>query len=341
MAILRCPHCQFLKEVNDKHLGKTTSCPNCKQSAKVVDTIKLVKTAIEKFQQAHEQNKKLKQDKIELQAQLDQFISITQANLEIPSDLKQGYAFENQNYAAVFNDVQPIVQWFKKLNIEIQPNVAASDISGYFDEVAVMLGDNLTSLENVLDGIRYRQRKGYDKFTIQLNDYNKVTKKIIQKFCEMGYECTFFSKYHHNKGKNSIFLQLSDAPQIQHFFNGDWLEWYGLMKVATFLMAKEQKFTCLRNSTIKFTTQNAQNELDIFFLINNKQPLWIECKTGEFRDSINKYQTLRKCLNIDSNYAILLISGLDDEKAAAMSSMFKLTVVNEKTLLNHLSVIFK
>ncbi|WP_353572758.1 hypothetical protein, partial [Candidatus Albibeggiatoa sp. nov. BB20] len=106
MAILRCPHCQFLKEVNNQYLGKTVPCPSCKQSAKVVDTVTLVKTAIAKFRQASEQNKKLKQDKIELQAQLD---SITQVGLEIPTDLKQGYAFENQSYAAVFNDFQPII----------------------------------------------------------------------------------------------------------------------------------------------------------------------------------------------------------------------------------------
>lgn len=80
--------------------------------------------------------------------------------------------------------------------------------------------------------------------------------------------------------------------------------------------------------------------LDIFFLINETQPLWIECKTGEFRDSINKYQALRKRLNIDPKYTILLVSGLDEEKAAAMSSMFKLTIVNEKTLLAYLSTLF-
>ncbi|MEK7991217.1 MAG: hypothetical protein VSS52_009445 [Thiotrichaceae bacterium] len=340
MAILRCPHCQFLKEVSNQHLGKIASCPSCKQSAKVVDTVKLLKTVITKFQQAVEKNTNLKQDKIELQAILDQFMSIAQTDLEIPSDLKQGYAFENQEYAAVLNDFQPVVQWFKKRNIEIQPNVAASDISGYFDEVAVMLGDNLMLLEDLLDGIRYRQRKGYDKFTIQLNDYKEEDRKIVNNFCQMAYESAFFSKYYWNKHKDSIFLLLSDAPQIQHFFNGDWLEWYGFMKVATFLMAKDQKFACLRSSNIKFTAQNEQNELDIFFLINDKQPLWIECKSGEFRDSINKYQALRKSLNIDPNYAILLVSGLDDEKAAAMSSMFKLTIVNERTLLNYLSELF-
>ncbi|OUD13233.1 Card1-like endonuclease domain-containing protein [Thioflexithrix psekupsensis] len=125
---------------------------------------------------------------------------------------------------------------------------------------------------------------------------------------------------------------LNESPQIRHFFDGEWLEWYGFMKVASLLLSQKKNFSCLRSSRILSTIHQAQNEIDIFFLIE-KQPLWIECKSGEFRDSINKYQALRKRIGIDSDSALLLVAGLDDEKAASMSSMFNLTIVNEHTLL--------
>lgn len=351
MAILRCPHCQFLKEVGNQHLGKTIPCPSCKKTAKVVDTVTLVKAAVDKFIQVNQtykvtqqkliqleaKNKILIEAKNELQAQLDQLTTEHSTEFTIPNDLTQGYAFENTHYAAELNNFEPVIHWFKQRQIIVKPNAAAADISGYFDEMAVLLGDHLPILASILDGIRYRQRKGYDKFTIQLNEYEKKDRKIIKQFCQQGYDCAFFTKHHWHKGKNTIFLQLSDAPQIQHFFDGDWLEWYGLMKIATFFMSQSQKFACLRGAQIESAQQHEQNELDLFFLVNGKHPLWIECKSGEFRDSINKYQNLRKRLNIDPRYTILLVSGLEEDKANALSSMFKLTIVNESSLLSYLA----
>ncbi len=343
MAILRCAHCQFLKEVANQHIGKITKCPNCQKPAKVVDTLQLVNAAVSQFLKLSQEYKLFKQNHAEIQTKLTELVnkhvqlnreksklqkqlehlhetSKGDNSIELPDDFYSGYAFENQAHAESLNNFQPIIDWLKSRNIKVTPNTKASDISGYFDEIAVMLGDNLTVLTELLEGIRYRQRKGYDKFTLHLENYDKNSVKLLKEFCQMAYEFAFFSKYHFSKEKYSIFLTLNQSPQIQNFFNGEWLEWYAFMKVASFLTVKKQKFSCLRSSQITFVSDNTYNEIDMFFLVGaNNQPLWIECKTGEFRDSINKYQELRKRLNINPKYSILLVSGLEDDKAAAMS----------------------
>jgi predicted nucleic-acid-binding Zn-ribbon protein len=368
MAILRCPHCQFLKEVADAHLGKVVPCPKCEKSAKVVDTIKLVGTAVTQFLELKKNHSELEQRLQKTQSSLEQaiqkhillnrarnllkkeleqvktdFAELQQQNsspstieIESEQDYVEGYAFENQAYSEALNHFKPIVEWFKQRQIIIEPNEKASDISGYFDEIAVMLGDNLILLDPVLDGIRYRQRKGYDKFNLELNSYSTEHVNVLKNFCQTAYEFAFFSKYHFDKRKNSIFIMLNESPQIRHFFDGEWLEWYGFMKVASLLLSQKKNFSCLRSSKILSATSQEQNEIDIFFLID-QQPLWIECKSGEFRDSINKYQALRKRIGVASDYAILLVSGLEDEKATSMSSMFNLTIVNEHTLLKHVT----
>lgn len=355
MAILRCPHCQFLKEVANQYLGKTVPCPKCKQSAKVMDTVKLVDAAVKQYLKTTQDYKVLKNSYEQTQLKLSklmqthqnmqkQFANMQQQELKntdkaLDKDNK-GYAFAHQDVSALLNNFQPVIEWFKHRNIIIEPNIKGSDISGYFDEIAVMLGDNLDIFAELLDGIRYRQRKGYDRFTFELTDYKSDEANLLKDFCKQAYEYAFFTRYHFIKGKNAIAITLNNSPQIQNFFNGDWLEWYCLMKVASFLLAKKLSFACLRSSIITSAGQHEQNELDAFFLVNGNTPLWIECKSGEFRDSINKYQMLRKRLNIDPCYSVLLVSGLEDEKANAMSSMFKLQILNEKGLLPYLNALF-
>ena len=105
------------------------------------------------------------------------------------------------------------------------------------------------------------------------------------------------------------------------------------MKISSFLLTKNIPFSCVRSSQVTFLKTGIKNELDNFFLINNKTPLWIECKSGEFRNSINKYQTLRKRLNISPKYSLLLLAGEPEAATTALSSMFNLQIVNEKQLL--------
>jgi hypothetical protein len=60
-----------------------------------------------------------------------------------------------------------------------------------------------------------------------------------------------------------------------------------------------------------------------------------ECKTGEFRQDIDKYANLRKRLNVEKSQFLLCIVGLSPEQAQGLSSMYDLTFVNEKNFLNH------
>jgi hypothetical protein len=67
------------------------------------------------------------------------------------------------------------------------------------------------------------------------------------------------------------------------------------------------------------------HELDVFFLVEGNTPVCIECKTGEFRQDIDKYLRLRKRLGIDRSQFILCCLGLGDEQAAGLSSMYELS----------------
>jgi hypothetical protein len=86
--------------------------------------------------------------------------------------------------------------------------------------------------------------------------------------------------------------------------------------------------------TLSFLT-NEKRELDVFFLINKTQPLYIECKSGDFRQELDKYVALRKRLNIDQKYFILCVADLDSEQCKGLSAMYGMTFLNTQTLGQH------
>ena len=82
------------------------------------------------------------------------------------------------------------------------------------------------------------------------------------------------------------------------------------------------------------------HELDVFFLVDGSTPVCIECKTGEFRQDIDKYLRLRKRLGIDRSQFIVCATGLTDEQAAGLSSTYELTFVTQAGLTAHLARLF-
>ncbi|TKB27185.1 hypothetical protein FCL47_08385 [Desulfopila sp. IMCC35006] len=112
------------------------------------------------------------------------------------------------------------------------------------------------------------------------------------------------------------------------------MEWYVFIKSLEYFRDKQLSISCLRSLIVTFPNEDA-HELDVFFLINNSIPLCIECKTGEFRQDIEKYSKLRKRLHLDKTQFLLCVIGLSQEQAQGLTAMYDVTFVNESTFLQH------
>lgn len=346
MAIFICKKCNYIKELPNKYLGKVAACPSCQTRNTVLDTLMALSNIILAKKASENETIQLKQQVEKLNAELstlkneNQCLTSTQSNQskakKTESSNQQGYAFANMDDAPELQNIEGVIQWFKQRQIQVNVNQRAIDIAGYFDEVAVLLGDDFSAFSGLLSTINWTFRKGFDKASYPLPDDPEEAKKI-KTFCKALYEYAFVTKYIQTK-QNKVLLILNKEPKIRNFFNGDWLEWYAFMKVASLFAERNIEFSYLRGFDIVFPNKE-KRELDLFFLVDN-QPLWIECKTGEFRDSIDKYSKLRKSLNIDDNHAILLISNLEKEKAKSFSHMFDLSIVTETTFLAYIQTLF-
>ena len=330
MAIFRCNKCGYLREVPNQHTGKKVKCPVCKQIMPIYGILAFVKKLLDKYFSVRTELSRLQKS-----------LPATKISNEADG------ANQNADDMDIFNTTamtekqqyQPILDWFKSQNIQLNIDKKAVDTTGFFDEVAVKLGDNYDLLKVVSDKIKYIQNKRYTNVTLNLSDYSEEEAVLIKEFCKELYEYAFVARYSVNRKQNKIHLTLQTAQPIVKFFNGEWLEWFAFMKLLAFCHERKISFSGLRSFQIHFPNKN-NNELDAFFLINGI-PVFVECKSGEFRHFIDKYVKLRKRLKMEKKHFFMLVHGLSDEQIQGLTRMFDITFVNEKTLIQQVSALLK
>lgn len=325
MAVLVCLVCGFARELAEEHLGQIIRCPSCEKPAKVLKTAVVVNSLIERLKR--------------LQGEINELRQATQITAESSPQWGgiSGYAFAHTAASQQLTNTQAAVEWFKarKLDVEIDPR--ATDISGFFDEIAVALGDDFDLLGLVLDKINFAYRKEFSRINIALDDYSQEEISRIKNFCRELYEAAFVAKYFRNKGEKQVQLTLqANQPTLKNFFAGDWLEWYAFMKIATLLTEAKRPFSCLKNFTLRFPNGD-RYELDLFFLVEGKLPLWVECKSGEFRSAIGKYAQMREQLKIGKENMLLLALDLPDDRVAGMCSTFNSSIRNHHGFLEYVN----
>jgi len=328
MAIFRCNQCGHIREVGNDYLGKSVKCPTCDKTTTIHDTVAFLDALIKKHI-----------------AQSRELQKLRHGFAEENSDYKvtEHYSLEdidihNTNIFTQDNNFAPIVQWFEECKIQIQLNHNGIDTTGFFDEIALLLGNNFKVLSFVSNKIKYIQNKGYTNVKIELSKKNALEIKQITSFCKELHNYSFVAKYYYQRKEKIIRLTLQTAPKIKEFFNGIWMEWFTLIKLLEFFRDKKIAPACTRNLNIFFSGGNS-NELDIFFLTEKNIPICIECKSGEFRQDINKYLTLRKQLNINKDQFIICVFGLSQEQALGMTNMYNLTFVNETNMIDHIQTV--
>ncbi|WP_339135323.1 MAG: DUF1887 family CARF protein [Candidatus Electrothrix sp. GW3-4] len=333
MALFRCSKCGHLREVSNDYQGKSVKCPHCKTPSPIYDTVAFVTKVIEQFVA---QKKELQQLRSQVDPQASQDASTPEENESLQS-LSEVDIYNTAELKSK-QQYEPIVKFFQERHVQVNVNQQALDTTGFFDEVAVQLGDHYDTLRLVSDKIKYIQRKGYTTVKLTLNKKSQKDIKVITQFCKDLYDYSFVAKYFYQKQEKIVRLTLQTAPKIVNFFNGEWMEWFVFMKLLDFFREKDIPVACLRNLSVIFQNED-QHELDVFFLINGTIPLCIECKTGEFRKDIEKYSVLKKRLKLDDGQFLICAVGLSDKQSQGLTSMYDVSFVNEKNFIQQIEEI--
>lgn len=334
MAILRCNQCGLVDERADTLAGQSIDCPKCAVPAAIYPTLFFIEKLLDKYFDARRELLRLKAAPA---AGADPMPATPSAPPPPPAlaDLDLG----NTDQLATELQHGPIYDWFRKKQIKVQANMRGVDTSGFFDEVAEAIGSNLELFKEVVDRIRWSQQKEHTSTTIHLDKKSPADAKALSQFCQQLYDFSFVAKCFHNRPENNVRLILQTAPAIRNFFNGEWLEWHALMSCLRYAKERSRRFSCARGLDIALSNGET-HELDVFMLIDGTTPICIECKSGEFRQNIDRYLALKKRLGLDSKQFVMCIAGLSDENARAFTAMYDLSFVNEQGLATHLARLF-
>jgi len=331
MAIFKCNNCNHIQETSNAHIGKTAKCPKCQEATRIYDTVNYLKKIIEKYLILEKQLNDLQNHSSNSEDLIEIYDPIKTNNIN-DIDIHNTDLFSKEEH------YQPIIKWFKNRYIETSIDPSMMDTTGFFDEIAIEIGNNFQVIEPIVKQIKYIQSKEYDTVKIYLSKNNNNEIKQITSFCKILYTYSFIARYNYQKKNQVIYLTLQEIPKIKSFFNGLWMEWYVLIKLLN--LFEEQNITPPIARDINITFSNKEkNELDLFFLTTTQKPVIIECKTGEFRQDLNKYFSLRKKLNIPKENFILCVFGLSDEQTIGLTSMYDITITNESTIINHIKTI--
>lgn len=315
--------CGTVTEHERDMIGTHFSCVRCETTNPIYDTVLFVNKLLEQFFA----------QKIELNA--------LRSSESLPQEAKKSgisVDIHNSDWLSLETQHRPIVDWFNSKSINTTINSSAVDTTGFFDEAAVAIGSDYELLGEICERIRYAQQKEFNSALIHLDKKTPEDAKALEAFARKLHEYSLVARCFSNKEEKNLRLVLQNAPSVRRFFSGEWLEWYALMTGVRICHERRVDFACARNLILSYPP-NEKRELDVFFLINKTKPLYIECKTGEFRQDLDKYISLKKKLNIEQKYFILCVSDLDPEQGKGLSAMHGLTFVNVQTLGQHLSTL--
>lgn len=332
MSVSRCNKCGVVTEHANDLAGTTVICDSCGAYGKIYDTVLFINHILKLF--------------AEQQRELNQFKEAASKGTAIAdapvakSHTDEFIDFDIHNTDVLTSEIQhsAISKWFGFKGISISLNTSAVDTTGFFDEVAVEIGNQFSILGEVVERIRYAQQKGYESTLIHLDKKTEAESKLLRAFCKQLYEYSLVARSFNNKEEKNIRVVLQSAPSVRKFFAGEWLEWYALMEALKIFRKRKVSFSCARNLTL--TLPNADKyELDVFFMLSGTDPIYIECKTGEYRTDIEKYVVLRKKLGISSTRFVMCVTSLEPEQAKGLSAMYGLTFVGASELVAYLETL--
>lgn len=331
MSIYRCNKCGFVSETVATLPGGKINCGRCANPSTVYETAFFVEKLTERYFAALREIEALKAtDKTQApQPPTDKARPLAAAPqaAALPVDLN----LLNTALLATPAQHQALKQWFESRQIEARFDFSSVDTTGFFDDAARALGDNFALYGELLDRIRYAYRNSHSGLNLELASLSQKDAQAINSLCRQLYSHTLFARYTYQKPEKIVRLTLQTAPSVRQFFEGGWLEWFALIELLEQLKAKKCAFSCARGVKVIFPNEDL-HEIDVMALIDGQTPVYIECKTGEFRREIDKFLRLKKRLGIPRQQFIVCASDLSDEQAAGLSAMYELSFVNLRTL---------
>lgn len=232
--------------------------------------------------------------------------------------------------------------WLKQRGIEIKSFRETSKLDAVADRASLYLGDNFATLKPFYEFAK-RRVNGHSGKWFPVNNLSVDT---INHICYFGAKLqdSGFARCKYVKNNQVILFEPLDDGRVKNFFTGAWLERYVLQVVKRILAERlgiyndDQAFI----GTKVLLPDGTHAEFDILVGLTEGKVLWIECKTGEWRDYIKRFQTLNKqFIKLPSEQiGLVLLEELSPEGKDSAGELADMTVLHLAELLPWLNKAF-
>lgn len=330
MLVFRCNKCGHLAEVNAGKPGDSFSCPACQTVGTLYSTIPYIRKLLEHFFTQKKQlatlQAQFKTNEAALAAASSEIASL-KARLVAPPAAAPLPVPETLTAEAQELLIQ---NWFLERLARVEFCPESEESTEYFAQMAEELGQSFAQLCDVSNTIRTAQQKGLIATGLSLAQKHPKLVTQINVFCQKLFAHAFISRYAFQQEEKVVRLGIQKSPEVQRFFDGEWLQWFVFTRVLHQLEARKCRFAATRQLGFAFLTQELQM-LDTFFLIEDK-PLCIQCSADANAPGIAAALELRQQLELKPETFALCVAGLDNATAAQLSQQHGLTVINETGL---------
>ena len=244
--------------------------------------------------------------------------------------------FENNSTIEHESEIESVDRFLESRGIKIKtkkPEDAADEI---INKLSRFLGEHYPALRNILAKIKRSMQTG-SMITESISSYSQKDISSICQFCSRLHSIAFLEQYKYFRSPNYLIrAKTATLPRAQAFFTGQWLERFTLHKLKS---AHKTAQAELGNSVHLDYLINPQVilpngddfELDIIALIGGL-PIWIEAKSGDYQQHVQKYSQLARIMGLDFRHSIMMLTDVVDDRCEALSSLFSMTVLNLNTI---------
>jgi hypothetical protein len=224
-------------------------------------------------------------------------------------------------------DISKIESFLNSKNIKIR-SIDMEEEEEKLDQIADLMGSRYSLIKRFYGMIKSSMNSG-NSFSINLRD---EPQQVIVTTCQVAtelYKIAFLEEYRYFRAPRCLLVaRASRSSQALNFLSGNWLERY--VRNRLICLAKRQTgkidFSYIPNA--KVTLSNGDDfEMDLLFRVND-QFYWVESKTGEYQDKVQKYSKIASDLGLQRNQAIIVLTDVSQDAKTSLSSLYHLSFIS-------------
>ena len=230
------------------------------------------------------------------------------------------------SHKRISNEV--LIDKLKEKRINVKTFVDFKDEDRSLDNISIFMGERYKDIRRLYENIKtYLNRSSGFHLSMKNATQSEISSSC--QLCTNLYDIAFLSEYKYEKSpKYFLHATPNKIPIAINFLTGHWLEIFIRKTVETCLNSMETdiEYTYLINPQI--TLPNGDDfELDVVFLIND-EIFWIEGKTGNYQQYINKYSNVADIIGLDKDHSFMVLTDILNRTAAyILSKNFNMSVI--------------